>query len=305
MVDQEHLTTGQFLGFYAAFTQFLAGGLAVSSLAVSALTVIPQYERACPILQTLPEADVLKTDPDELTGRIEISHVEFQYRPNEPYVLHDVSLQIEPGLFVALVGPSGSGKSTLLRLLLGFEIPSAGAVYYDGQDLSGLDVVSVRRQMGVVLQDGKLFSGDIFTNIIGSLPLTVDDAWEAARLVGMDEDIRQMPMGMNTVISEGGGNLSGGQRQRILIARAIVNRPRILFFDEATSALDNRTQAVVSASLERLRATRVVIAHRLSTVQNADRIYVLSGGCVVQAGTYRELVDQEGVFADLARRQLV
>ncbi len=220
-------------------------------------------------------------------------------------MLQDVSLHIGAGEFVAIVGPSGCGKSTLIRLLLGFETPLAGAIYYDGQDLAGLDVEKVRRQLGVVLQNGQLIAGDIFTNIVGSSPLTVEDAWEAARMVGLDEDIAQMPMGMYTVIGEGGSTLSGGQRQRLLIARAIVNKPRILFFDEATSALDNQAQALVSKSLERLQATRLVVAHRLSTIANADRIFVLDGGRIVQSGTYEELMGQEGPFAELARRQLV
>jgi ATP-binding cassette subfamily C protein len=163
----------------------------------------------------------------------------------------------------------------------------------------------VRQQLGVVMQSARLLTGDIFTNIIGTAPLTLDDAWEAARLCGLDEDIKQMPMGMHTLISEGGGAFSGGQRQRLLIARAIVRRPRILLFDEATSALDNRTQEIVSRSLENLKATRVVIAHRLSTIQNADRIYVLDDGHIVQSGAYADLIDQPGLFADLAKRQLV
>jgi ATP-binding cassette subfamily C protein len=202
------------------------------------------------------------------------------------------------------VGPSGSGKSTLLRLLLGFEKPESGGVYYDGRELAGLDAQAVRRQIGVVLQNGRLMSGDIFTNIAGSSPATLEDAWEAARMAGFDEDIRAMPMGMHTVISEGASTLSGGQRQRLMIARAIVQRPRMLFFDEATSALDNRTQAIVTESLDRLNATRIVIAHRLSTILHADRIFVIEAGRIVQTGTYAELIEQEGLFAELAKRQL-
>jgi len=298
------LSTGDFLAFTAAFSQFLVASLAVSSAFISTLNVVPIYERAQPILQTLPEVDPAKSDPGDLTGEIEISHVVFRYRENEPLVLKDVSLHIEAGEFAAIVGPSGCGKSTLMRLLLGFETPLAGAIYYDGQDLAGLDVEKLRHQLGVVLQNGQLIAGDIFTNIVGSSSLTIDDAWEAARRVGLGEDIEQMPMGMHTVLSEGGGALSGGQRQRLLIARAIVNKPRVLFFDEATSALDNRTQALVGESLERLQATRVVIAHRLSTIVNADRIFVMDDGQLVQSGTYEELMGQEGLFAELAQRQL-
>jgi ABC-type bacteriocin/lantibiotic exporter with double-glycine peptidase domain len=177
-------------------------------------------------------------------------------------------------------------------------------VYYDHQDLASLDVQAVRRQLGVVLQNGRLIAGDIFSNIVGAGSLTLEDAWEAARMVGLDEDIEQMPMGMHTVISEGMSTLSGGQRQRILIARALVHRPRLLFFDEATSALDNRTQAIVMRTLERLKTTRIVVAHRLSTIVNADRIVVIDAGRVVQSGSYEALLAQPGVFAQLASRQI-
>ena len=203
-----------------------------------------------------------------------------------------------------MVGPSGSGKSTILRLLLGFESPTSGTVLYDGQDLAELEVSAVRRQCGVVLQNGALLAGNIKTNIIGSSSHTVDDAWEAARMAGIADDIANMPMGMNTVLSEGTNTLSGGQRQRIMIARALVSRPRIVFFDEATSALDNPTQKVVAESTRRLNATRVVIAHRLTTVAEADKIVVLDRGRVVQHGRYAELLaDRDGLFARLARRQ--
>jgi len=268
------------------------------------LSVVPMIERVRPILQALPEVDQVKSDPGELTGEIQINHINFRYKAGGPLALHDVSLNIGAGEFVALVGPTGSGKSTLLRLLLGFDAPESGAIYYDGQDLHGLDIRAVRRQLGVVLQNGKLMPGDILTNIVGASTLTIEDAWEAARMAGLDKEIEQMPMGMHTVIGEGGSTLSGGQRQRLLIARAVVTRPRILFFDEATSALDNATQAAIGASLERLQATRVVIAHRLSTIVKADRIFVLDAGRLVQSGTYAELMNQPGLFADLVRRQL-
>ncbi|HBY97043.1 MAG TPA: NHLP bacteriocin export ABC transporter permease/ATPase subunit [Chloroflexi bacterium] len=298
------ISTGAFLAFIAAFTQFLVASLTLTSAMTSILNIVPLYERARPILKTRPEVDPAKAHPGELRGEIEASHVAFGYKADEPPVLVDVSFRIQPGEFVALVGPSGSGKSTVMRLLIGFETPLSGSIYYDGQDLDGLDIEAVRRQIGVVLQNGRLIAGDIFTNIVGSAPLTLDDAWEAVRMVGLEDEIRQMPMGLHTVISEGGSNLSGGQRQRLLIARAIVNKPRILFFDEATSALDNRTQALVSKSLERLSATRVVVAHRLSTIINADRIFVIASGRVVQSGRYAELMREGGLFAELARRQL-
>jgi ABC-type bacteriocin/lantibiotic exporter with double-glycine peptidase domain len=297
--------TGDLRGFLAAFCTCVAA-LASSCMALVAVgSVAPFYDQMRPILEAEPEVATSRADPGLLTGDIEIQHAAFRYSADTPLVLRDLSLRIKPGEFVALVGPSGSGKSTLLRLLLGFEQLDSGAVYFDGQDLAGLDVNVVRRQIGVVLQNGRLMSGDIFTNIIGSSTATLAEAWEAARMAGFAEDIEGMPMGMHTVIADGGGTLSGGPRQRLLIARAIVHRPRIVLFDEATSALDNRTQAIVSASLERLQATRIVVAHRLSTVRNADRLYVLERGALVQSGTYDELMAREGPFAELARRQIV
>jgi ATP-binding cassette subfamily C protein len=298
------LSLGSFLGFNAAFGQFLSAALQLTGTAVTVLSVLPIYERTKPILEAIPEVDDARTDPGELTGDIEVSHVAFRYTPDGPLILDDVSLHIKPREFVAFVGASGAGKSTLFRLLLGFEKLASGSIYYDGQDLDTLDTQAVRQQTGTVLQHGQLMPGNIFANIVGSSPLTLDEAWEAARMAGLEEDIKRMPMGMHTIISEGAGTFSGGQKQRLLIARAIVNKPRIIFFDEATSALDNRTQAVVSESLERLQATRIVIAHRLSTIVNADRIYVFENGKIVQQGNYQALIDQPGPFAELAKRQL-
>ncbi|MFD0390666.1 ATP-binding cassette domain-containing protein [Tistrella bauzanensis] len=188
---------------------------------------------------------------------------------------------------------------------MGFEQPQAGGVYFDGMDLAGLDLTAVRRQFGVVLQNGRLMAGSIFDNIVGSWPLTHDDAWAAARLAGLEDDIRALPMGMHTMLSEGGSALSGGQRQRLMIARALVHRPRILILDEATSALDNRTQAIVNESISKLNMTRIVVAHRLSTIQDAHRIHVMKNGRLIEQGDYRSLMDMDGEFAALARRQLL
>ena len=298
------VSVSTFLAFFTAFTLLLAATLQFTGAAVTALGIVPMFENLRPILEATPEADELKADPGDLSGRLTLSQVSFRYGEDGPLVLDDVSLSIEPGEFVAVVGPSGSGKSTILRLLLGFESPTSGTVLYDGQDLAELEVSAVRRQCGVVLQNGALLAGNIKTNIIGSSSHTVDDAWEAARMAGIADDIANMPMGMNTVLSEGTNTLSGGQRQRIMIARALVSRPRIVFFDEATSALDNPTQKVVAESTRRLNATRVVIAHRLTTVAEADKIVVLDRGRVVQQGRYAELLaDRDGLFARLARRQ--
>jgi len=295
---------GAFLTFNAAFAQIVVALGMLNSAANAVLKVIPMKERLRPILETAPEVTPVQSDPGELSGEIDISRASFRYQPDGPWVLDDISLHIKPGTFVAFVGPSGAGKSTLLRLLLGLESPQTGSISYDRQELARLDAHGLRRQIGVVMQNGRLMAGDLLSNIVGSSLATLDDAWEAARRSGLDEDLRQMPMGMHTVVTEGGGALSGGQRQRLLIARALVSKPRILLFDEATSALDNRTQAIVSRSLEELRATRIVVAHRLSTIRKADLICVLKGGQIVQQGTYEELMRQAGLFRELARRQL-
>jgi ABC-type bacteriocin/lantibiotic exporter with double-glycine peptidase domain len=258
-----------------------------------------------PLLSATAEISDDLRPPGELSGEVELSGVTFRYAQGGAPVLDDVTLKFSPGEYVAIVGPSGSGKSSLLRLMLGFELPESGAVFYDGKALNTLDTSAVRRQLGVVLQDTKLATGSLYENICGGIELPVEIAWEAARLAALDADIKQMPMGMHTMVSEGVNTLSGGQRQRIMIARAIARMPRILLFDEATSALDNHTQATVSNSLERLAITRVVIAHRLSTIRNAHRIVMLMAGKIVQMGTYEELVAQSGPFAEFARRQLL
>ena len=299
------MSTGAFLAFVSAFATLLSGMSRLGSTVVGLLNVVPIYKRLTPILEAKPEVDASKADPGVLRGHIEVSNLSFRYEADGPLILQDVNIEAQPGEFVAIVGASGSGKSTLLRLLLGFEQQESGSIAYDGFDAAGLDPWRLRRQLGVVLQDGDLLPGDLFTNIVGaSIDLTLDDAWEAARQAGLAKDIEAMPMGMHTVITEGAATLSGGQRQRLMIARALVTRPRIVFFDEATSALDNPTQAIVTDSLDRMRATRIVIAHRLSTILNADRIFVLDRGRVVQSGTYDELVSTPGLFHDLVKRQI-
>jgi NHLM bacteriocin system ABC transporter ATP-binding protein len=307
MVGQgpERMSTGEFLAFSAAFSMFLSAMLNVIDMGLRALSAIPMYERAKPILAEPVESQGSGDARIRLVGGIEVSHVSFRYEPHGPLILDDVSLRIRPGEFVAVVGPSGSGKSTLLRILLGFEACTEGAVFYDGQDLAGLDLRVVRQQIGVVLQNSRVTAGDVYTNIVGSSGRSIEDAWAAARGAALDQDIEAMPMGMHTVISQGGATFSGGQKQRLLIARALASRPSILFFDEATSALDNVTQAAVSDSLERLRVTRVVIAHRLTTIRHADTIVVLDRGRIVEMGRYEELMQKRGAFFALARRQTV
>lgn len=299
------LSPGHFMAFISAFTGVLGSSLSTLTTVFPLMQVKPLYDRTKPILQALPEVRKTAAYPGELSGHIEINQVSFRYNPDGPLIIKNFSLEIKPREFVALVGPSGSGKSTLLRLLLGFEQPETGSILYDGQDLAKLDVKAVRRQIGVVLQNGLLFAGSIFENIVGSSALTLNNAWEAARMAQLEDDIKNMPMAMNTVIGEGGDGLSGGQRQRLLIARAVVRRPRMLFFDEATSALDNERQELVSQSIEKLEASRLVLAHRLSTIKNAHKICVLVDGELAEIGAYDELMAKNGVFADLAKRQIV
>ncbi len=303
--DTATLTTGTFLAFSAAFGVFFGGITSLGDTAVALLEDVSLFERARPILEAEPEVGAGKADPGRVAGRVVVDHATFRYRQDGPLTLEDVSLEAAAGEFVAIVGPSGSGKSTLLRLLLGFETPESGTVYYDGQDLLGLDVSALRRQLGVVLQNSSIMAGPIRDNIIAGGAATLDEAWAAARAAGLEDDLRAFPMGMFTMVSEGGTNLSGGQRQRLLIARALAGSPRVILFDEATSALDNRTQGIVAESLDRLHITRIVIAHRLSTVQTATRIYVIENGRVVQQGSFRDLSRQEGLFARMMARQML
>jgi ABC-type bacteriocin/lantibiotic exporter with double-glycine peptidase domain len=257
-----------------------------------------------PLLTERVELSEAAADPGVLDGHLELAGVTFSYRADQPPALVDVSMHAAPGELVAVVGPSGAGKSTLLRLMLGFEQPVRGSVLYDHRELGSLDVEAVRRQVGVVIQSAQLSAGSILQNIVGVLPFTEEQAWAAAEQAGVAVDIRAMPMGMQTIVTEGGATFSGGQRQRLMIARALLRRPKILIFDEATSALDNETQAIVTASLAELGATRIVIAHRLSTIQDADRLYVMDGGRIVESGSYLELLGAGGLFTRLAHRQL-
>lgn len=294
----------QFLAFSAAYSGFNGTLAGLMPLMGRLFSIQPHIENLRPLLEELPEEVEDKAESEALSGVIEASHLTFSYREDGPDVLRDVNFRIAAGEYVAIVGSSGCGKSTLIRLLLGFEQPRLGAVYYDGQDLSELSLPSVRSQLGVVLQNGQLMAGDILSNIVGTAALTAQDAWDAAEAAGVADDIRAMPMEMNTVISEGSGNISGGQRQRILIARALAMKPAVIIFDEATSALDNRTQAIVTESLKRLDATRIVVAHRLSTIQDCDRILVMDQGRIAENGTFDDLLAKGGLFAQLVKRQV-
>ncbi len=305
LANNSDFTYATFIAFQTAYVAF---NLAMNNIIPAFEEIIfwkPSIDNLKPFIETETESTAEKLEADVFSGAIEVRQLVFSYEEDAPNVVDNMSFKINAGENVAIVGKSGCGKSTLLRLLLGFETPKSGEIYYDEQDLSELDLASVRAQMGVVLQNGQLMPGTIFTNIAGDNNLTLEDAWRAAESAGIADDIRQMPMGMQTIVSEGSTNISGGQRQRILIAKAIALNPAIIIFDEATSALDNHTQAIVTRSLEKMKATRIVVAHRLSTIRNADRIIVLDKGHIIESGTYEELVKMGGLFAGLAKRQTI
>jgi NHLM bacteriocin system ABC transporter ATP-binding protein len=299
-----NISATEFVAFMSAYG-LLTGALITFFLGVPMLgPVAPIMEMIDPVLKTAPEVSENKQVIKQLNGNIEMNNISFRYTENSPMIIDNLNLKIKRGQYIAIVGQTGCGKSTLFRLLLGFETPQSGAIYYDNTDISKIDLRSLRQKLGVVLQNGKLFQGDIFSNITISAPhMTLDEAWEAAETAGIAEAIHDMPMGMHTVVSEGGGGISGGQRQRILIARAIAPKPKVLFFDEATSALDNITQKQVSDSLAALKSTRIVIAHRLSTIRQCDRIVMLDKGTIIEDGTYDELIALGGNFAELVKRQ--
>lgn len=301
---QSGVSVADYTAFNAAYGMLSGALMSVAGIALTAARIKPVIDMAKPIMDAEPEISEGKHIVTKVSGGIELSNVSFRYEDHSPLVVDDLSLKIKPGQYVAVVGKTGCGKSTFLRLLLGFEKPQKGAIYYDGRDINTLDLKSLRKRIGVVTQNGKLFQGDIYSNIVISAPyLSVDDAWKAAEIADIADDIRRMPMGMHTIISEGAGGISGGQKQRLMIARAVAPNPKILMFDEATSALDNITQKKVSEALDSLKCTRIVIAHRLSTIKQCDRIIVLDGGKIVEDGTYEELLEKQGYFHELVERQ--
>lgn len=300
------LNPSTYFAFTAAYGSLMGAFTTLAGTAMSAAQIQPILEMAEPFLKTVPETQEKKEIVTSINGGLELSHISFRYDEDSPYILNDLSLKIRPGEYVAIVGRTGCGKSTLMRLLLGFEKPEKGAIYYDGKDIESLDLGSLRRKIGTVMQQSGLFQGDIYSNIVLTAPgLSIDEAWDAAEKAGIADDIRAMPMGMYTMVSEGGGGISGGQKQRLMIARAIAPKPKLLLFDEATSALDNKTQRQVSEALDAMGCTRVVIAHRLSTIRHCDRILVLDGGRIVEDGSYDVLIEKGGFFADLVARQRV
>ncbi len=308
---QGRFSLGAVLMFQGFLGSFMSPAMTLVSAGQTIQEMRTQTERVEDVMEYPEDENVAGHAPEaeaagfsKLRGNVELKNVTFGYSRLEEPLIKDFSLTLRTGQRVALVGRSGCGKSTLVRLLLGFEKPEKGAVFYDGKNLESLDLPSLRRKIGTVTQDAGLFQGDIFSNIVISAPeLTQQDAWEAAEAAGIADDIRAMPMGMNTIIAEGQGGISGGQRQRIMITRAIAPKPNLLIFDEATSALDNRTQKQVSEALDRMGCTRFVIAHRLSTIRHCDRILVLDGGTLIEDGTYEELIEKNGFFAELVERQ--
>lgn len=297
------ISVENYMAFIAMYAVMSGAFTALCGSVMSMAVIKPTIELIRPILEAEPE----KSSGDmslKLRGGIEVNNLSFRYNTKTPFVLDNLSFKVRPGEYIAIVGRSGCGKSTLMRLLLGFEKPENGVIYYDGNDIKTLNLKALRSNIGCVMQNSKLFPGSIFSNItITAQDLSEEEAWKAAEAAGIAEDIRKMPMRMNTMISEGSGTLSGGQVQRIIIARAIASKPRVLLFDEATSALDNITQKIVADSLDRLKCTRIVIAHRLSTVKNCSRILVFDGGHIAEEGTYEELMKRKGLFASLVERQ--
>ena len=301
---KNQIAPSDFIAFNAAYGMVGSAFSALIGIVPQLSRMKPLLEQAQPIMDEIPEVDEKSKQVHSLNGGIEISHLSFRYSEDTPWILDDISLKIRPREYVAIVGKSGCGKSTLLRLLLGFETPQSGAIFYDDYDLNEVDKSSLRQKIGTCLQSGTLFPGDIFSNITITAPWSNrEDAWEAARIAGIADDIMELPMGMNTLISEGGGGFSGGQKQRLLIARALMNKPSILFFDEATSALDNVSQKIVSDNLDKMRCTRIVIAHRLSTIRHCSRIIVLDKGHIVEEGTFEQLKEKGGLFAEMIKRQ--
>lgn len=301
---KNHIGVADYYAFNTAYGMVSSAFMSVVSIAVTVANIKPTLEMAKPIMEAEPEKHDGKENITELRGGIELSHVSFRYDESMPNVIDDLSLTIKPGEYLAVVGSTGCGKSTLMRLLLGFETPQKGSIFFDKKDIARIDLEALRGKIGTVMQDGKLFLGDIYSNIVITAPeLGMDAAWEAAEIASIADDIRAMPMGMHTIISEGQGGISGGQRQRLMIARAVAPKPKILMFDEATSALDNITQKKVSQAIDSLKCTRIVIAHRLSTIQHADRIIYLDGGKIAEEGPYEELIAKNGYFAKLVERQ--
>ena len=303
MAAKSGVEVADYYAFNASYSIVMGAFVSLAGTVTQISMIKPAIDMADPILKEVPEVDA-HTKPVEVNGNVELNHVSFRYNESGRYILDNMSFSVKNGEYVGIVGQTGCGKSTLVRLLLGFEKPDKGVIYYGNSDISRVDLRSLRSKIGVVMQNGELMPGSIFENIAVAHPLiNVSDAWDAAEAACIADDIREMPMGMHTVISEGHGGISGGQKQRLLIARALAGKPKLIIFDEATSALDNRTQSEVTEAVGKLGCTRIVVAHRLSTIKNCDRILVMDEGRIVEQGTYDELLTMNGVFSDLVERQ--
>lgn len=306
LVAKNNIDTSSYVAFLASYGSLSGALLLLTSIVGNATKIRPLQEMIVPIIEEEPENAGNKKNVDHLNGNIKIYHLSFKYEENLPLVLNDISIDIKEGDYIAIVGETGCGKSTLVRLLLGLEKPTEGTIYYDENDIKDLNLSSLRKKIGSVTQNGALFHADILSNIIITAPnLGEKEAWEAAKIASIDKDIEEMPMKMRTIISEGQGGISGGQKQRILIARAVVNKPKILIFDEATSSLDNMAQSLISEAIDKLNCTRIVIAHRLSTIKKCQRILYIEGGKILEDGTYQELIDKNGKFKDLVEKQRI
>ncbi len=297
------ISLGTFLGFTTAFGLFTTSALGILETCYTLCVIMPYWKNIKYVIEHPLERQIERVQTTKLQGGVAVDHIYFRYAKDGNWILHDVSIVAHPGEMIAIVGPSGCGKSTIVRMLLGFENPDQGEVLFDDNSLKDLDLRNVRKQIGVVLQNAGILAGSLYENIVGAGTYKVEDIEKALRLSGFQADLENLPMGLNTILSMGGNTLSGGQRQRLYLARALVSSPKILILDEATSALDNKTQEFVSANLDAIDVTRIVIAHRLSTIKNADRIYVMEAGHVKEVGTFQELVDKNGLFAEMYRRQ--
>ena len=304
IASKNGINVSSFVAFSSSFGALSAAATASIEVAAALSRIRPVMEMARPILETELEDGEDKEEIEVLKGDIKIENVSFRYENDGRRILDNINIDIKEGEYLGIVGQTGCGKSTLVRLLLGFEKPTEGHIYFDNKNMETLNLQSLRSKIGSVTQNGGVFHADIQSNILITAPeLSEKEAWEAARIAGIADDIQAMPMRMRTVISEGQGGISGGQKQRIMIARAIVNKPKILIFDEATSALDNKTQKSISESISQLNCTRIVIAHRLSTIKDCDRILYMEGGKITESGTYKELIALNGKFAELVERQ--
>ena len=300
-----NIPVGDFLVVYIVFIAFQSAIARLGESFGAIAAILPAFDQMRPLLATVPEAAVEGEPVERLGGEVLFDRISFRYDPDGPLILDDVTMRARPGEFIAITGESGAGKSTLFRLALGIDSPSAGAVYYDGRDLRHLNLKQVRRKVGSVPQSVRLHPQDLWDNIVAHHEApTTEEVWQTARSAGIEKEIKAMPMGMMTMVGASGAVLSGGESQRVTIARSLLDSPRVMLLDEATNWLDNENQAAVMQNLALLTSTRIVIAHRLSTLQQADRIYVLQTGKVVQTGSFNELMEEEGVFRELVKRQV-